>query len=55
MRTMRYGALGLLVLALTGADAAGPVELKLVKYPELGKAVRALKGRVVVVDFWADT
>ena len=30
-----------------------PIELKVVKYPELGKAIRALKGNVVVVDVWA--
>jgi thiol:disulfide interchange protein len=41
--------------ALAGsAHAEDKVELKVVKYPELAKTVRQLKGKVVVVDFWAD-
>jgi thiol-disulfide isomerase/thioredoxin len=35
--------------------AAGPeVTLRTVKYDELGRVVKGLKGKVVVVDFWAD-
>jgi thiol-disulfide isomerase/thioredoxin len=32
--------------------AAGKVELKVVKYDQLGDTVRALRGKVVFVDFW---
>jgi hypothetical protein len=31
------------------------VELKVIKYDELIKEIESLKGKVVVVDFWADT
>jgi len=34
--------------------AAGGVELKTVKYGELVKAVREQRGKVVVIDVWAD-
>jgi hypothetical protein len=55
----RYGALGGLILMLAGAAAPGQgtdgkVALKTVSYAELGKMVRDLKGKVVVVDFWAE-
>ena len=33
--------------------AKGKIELKAVKYGDLGKAIRDLKGKVVVVDIWA--
>jgi thiol-disulfide isomerase/thioredoxin len=33
--------------------AKGQPELKVVKYADLGKAIRALKGKVVVVDIWS--
>ena len=36
-----------------GGQPAGKVELPTVSYPELGKMVRALRGKVVVVYFWA--
>ncbi|MBL8798438.1 MAG: redoxin domain-containing protein [Planctomycetia bacterium] len=57
MRLIAAGAL--LLVALTGSGsgqqpAAAPVELQVVKYGELCKAVRAQKGKVVVVDLWAD-
>ena len=29
------------------------IEAKVVKYPELAKTVRDLKGKVVVVDLWS--
>ena len=38
----------------TGQQADSQVTLKAVKYSELGDIVRQLKGKVVVVDFWAD-
>ena len=34
--------------------SAGEVEIKAVKYPELCAAVRAQRGKVVVVDVWAE-
>jgi hypothetical protein len=51
--------LGLLSLGggprpLAGQADDGTVTLKTVKYTELGDIVRKLKGKVVVVDFWAD-
>jgi hypothetical protein len=39
---------------LAGQQADSEVTLKAVKYSELGGIVRQLKGKVVVVDFWAD-
>jgi len=58
-RATRFGLAALLVgLSTPGtrlADAQAPtgdVSLKVVKYDELMKTVRALKGKVVVVDFW---
>jgi hypothetical protein len=45
-----------LAMAAPLAPAAGDkVELKVVKYAELGNLVKGFKGKVVVVDFWADT
>ena len=41
--------------ALAGsAQAADKVELKVVKYPELAKTIKQFKGKVIVIDFWAD-
>jgi hypothetical protein len=60
MRTFRVAvALGLLALGLAGPRTAGEppapsVEVRVVKYPELGETIRRLRGKVVVVDFWAD-
>jgi hypothetical protein len=59
---MRFmpGRTGLLVLAalfvcnLT-VQAEDKVEVKIVDYNGLTKTIRDLKGKVVVVDFWADT
>ena len=47
----------LLGFALTGADTAddAKVELRVAKYDEMGEAIRNLKGKIVVVDFWQDT
>jgi hypothetical protein len=46
--------LGLVGLASAGPAAEDKVALKNMTYAELGKFVRGLKGKVVVVDFWAD-
>lgn len=56
MRTLTGLALltGLLTVASV-APAADKVDLRLLKYAELGKLVREARGKVVVVDFWQDT
>jgi hypothetical protein len=58
MRTFgRVGRLGVLAVAfLAGAAYAGEgnkVEVRSVKLADLEKTVKDLKGKVVVVDFWA--
>jgi hypothetical protein len=58
--TMRTSLKACALAAMTFAALAGnahaenKVELKVIKYPELAKTVRDLKGKVIVVDFWAD-
>jgi hypothetical protein len=50
--------LGMILVSLVSAGVAGgtdQVEVKVVKYDQMGEIVRGLKGKVVVVDFWADT
>jgi hypothetical protein len=42
----------LLITSLSGQ--AAKTTLPLISYADLGKEVRALKGKVVVVYFWAD-
>jgi hypothetical protein len=60
MRMARLGGLGGLVLALGVATsapsepAAGDIAAKPINYTDLGKVVRGFRGKVVVVDFWAD-
>jgi hypothetical protein len=51
--------LGMFVYSLTRPSAAPPekpaaIELKIVKYDALEEAVRAQKGRVLLVDVWAE-
>jgi hypothetical protein len=57
MRIPRRSLGGLLFALVLGSASAqsdgGPIPLNEVKYADLGKAIRALKGKVVVVDFWA--
>jgi thiol-disulfide isomerase/thioredoxin len=60
--TGRCLVLGLVAFALLGrgpasADPPGAegVGVKIVKYPEMLDSVKHLRGRVLVVDFWADT
>jgi hypothetical protein len=64
MKRMKRLAAGGLLLVMLAAGGAVPgraqkggdkVAAKLVSYADLGKYVRGLKGKVVVVDFWADT
>jgi len=51
----RTALLGLLLLpaGLLGQAAAPEVSIKAVKYAGLGDTIRQLRGKVVVVDFWA--
>jgi len=58
-RTTRLGAgavlLGLLTTAGSLSPAADPkIDLRTVKYDDLAKEIRALKGKVVVVDIWGE-
>jgi hypothetical protein len=46
--------LAMLTLAVGSARAEDKVEVKVVKYADLAKTVKHLKGKVVVVDFWAE-
>ena len=49
-----WAAAGLALLLPGAARAAdGAVALKKVKYDELAKYLATLKGKVIVVDFWA--
>jgi hypothetical protein len=50
-----------LVLMIVGAETPtagqpgeGKVSLEPIKYSDLGRVVRSLRGKVIVVDFWAD-
>jgi hypothetical protein len=43
----------LVLLPGTTAPAEQKVEVKVVKYPELTKTIKQLKGKVVVVDLWS--
>jgi hypothetical protein len=54
MRFVGMASLSLLLLAVSLSAQAAKTTLPLVSYAELGKEVRALKGKVVVVYFWAD-
>ena len=46
----------LLFFSVPSADliAQEKVDVKVVKYQELADTIRQLKGKVVVVDFWAN-
>jgi hypothetical protein len=53
------GVLGLTLAIATGPTPGGrsadvEVAFRPVKYADLCKTVRGLKGKVVVVDFWAE-
>ena len=48
------GLLGLLCMAVPARADEGKIDLKQVKYDELTKLIANQKGKVVVVDFWAD-
>jgi len=44
----------LLAAASSAEGQAAKVDLPTASYAELGKTVRSLRGKVVVVYFWAD-
>lgn len=46
--------LALTTLSAAAAQTAEKSRLPVVSYEELGKLVRSLRGKVVVVYFWAD-
>jgi hypothetical protein len=57
---MKYGSrwvlcslAAVLLSAMAAAQSTGDVTLKIATYSELGQIIRALKGNVIVVDFWA--
>jgi thiol-disulfide isomerase/thioredoxin len=60
---MRASRLGMMLVVMTavwclagglpqGGPAVDKVELKVVKYDELGDIIRANKGKVIILDFW---
>jgi thiol:disulfide interchange protein len=56
-KRVAFGGLALLAVLLlvpTRGRAQEKVDIKVVKYGGLGEAIQQLKGKVVVVDFWAD-
>ncbi len=53
MRCLSLALLGLL-LGSAAAQAPADVTLKVLKYDELAALVRANRGKVVVVDCWAN-
>lgn len=56
MRNCFFAALALFLVppGSPGEPSHDSVTLKVVKYDDLADAVRRLRGKVVVVDFWAD-
>jgi thiol-disulfide isomerase/thioredoxin len=51
----RIGMLGIILASIVAANGpADAVTLKTIKYDDLTAAVRLSRGKVVVVDFWAD-
>jgi hypothetical protein len=54
----RLRILGLTIFLLNAAriaPAADPkIDLRIVTYNDLGKEIRALKGKVVIVDIWGE-
>ena len=52
LSTALFSVLAATVLGAAPADDS--VTLKTVKYDELGRTVRELQGKIVVVDFWGE-
>lgn len=55
VRLATAGSALLIAAAGFGQDAKPAVVVKTVSYAEMGNVVKHLKGKVIVVDFWADT
>ena len=53
--TLGLSLVGLLCISASSPAGEDKVELKLLKYDDLAKLIADQKGKVVVVDFWADT
>jgi hypothetical protein len=56
-RTLVSSVVALIAVAGLAAEPASvpsKVEVKVVKYPELAKTIKQLKGKVIVMDLWAD-
>lgn len=47
--------LGVATIGWAAEPVAPKVDVRVVKYADLGKTIRQYAGKVVVVDFWADT
>jgi hypothetical protein len=44
------------VLLVGAAKVDEPkIELRVAKYDEMGKTIKSFEGKIVIVDFWADT
>ena len=48
------GAIAIVAVTRPGAAPPDAIDLQIVRYPDLGSRIKELRGRVVVVDFWAD-
>jgi hypothetical protein len=57
MHWRKSGLTAALVLmgGLLCAQEPDQVTVKILKYPDLGNRIKELKGKIIVVDFWADT
>jgi hypothetical protein len=53
-RITPWAAAAALLTFAAAAPAADAVTLKDVKYADLGRAVRDLQGKVVLVEFWGE-
>jgi hypothetical protein len=47
-------ALATLFVPVIPATAQDKVDVKVVKYDDLTTTIKKLKGKVIVIDFWAD-
>jgi hypothetical protein len=55
MRSLPLLSTALLAVAALGAAPTDEtITLKTVKYAELGRTIRDLQGKIVVVDFWGE-
>jgi hypothetical protein len=49
-----FVALSALLVLAGPAFAQDKVEVKVAKYDDLAATIKKLKGKVIVIDFWAD-